>query len=30
MVMLNPLAETPAARGAVDLACDMLRNEFTK
>jgi acetyl esterase/lipase len=30
MVMLNPLAETPAARSAVDLACDMLRNEFTK
>lgn len=30
MAMLNPLAETPAAQGAIDLACDLLRKSFAK
>jgi len=30
MVMLNALANTPSARGAVDLACGMLKNALAK
>ena len=30
MVMLNALANTPSAQGAIDLACDMLRKAFAK
>jgi acetyl esterase/lipase len=30
LIMLNPLADTPAAKGAIDLASVMLRNAFAR